>query len=300
MANPYTQVPINGYNSSPPPDDGSVTTTNKITWSGIKTKLADPLDTALADVDDNVAAAFLLSALGGLIAGFNTNYIMASNGSDQGKTLHFTGAGPYTLTLIDATVGTNPFVVSVENDSAGLLTITPHGTQTINGGGAGASIMLGPKMGGILLSDGSNFIYIGPTAGQYIDSGAKTLFFTGAPTGWAVDSTINDAGIQLVSGTPGVDAGSVAFSSIFTNITIAKANLPSYNMTITDPGHAHSALDHQSVTANTPGGTNIASSALQGQTTGSSVTGISVASAGSGTALNFSMKTAQANRCTKN
>lgn len=49
--NPYTSVSVSGYNSSPPADDGSQVAANKVTWAGIKTKLTDPLNTALAAID---------------------------------------------------------------------------------------------------------------------------------------------------------------------------------------------------------------------------------------------------------
>lgn len=57
----YSQVTVSGYNSSPPADDGSVTASNQVLWSTIKTKLSDPLKTALESIDDNVAAAIALA-----------------------------------------------------------------------------------------------------------------------------------------------------------------------------------------------------------------------------------------------
>ena len=58
-ANPYSSQTISGYNSSPPPDDGSQVTANKVTWnSTIKTKLADPLNTFAAAINSAVSSAF--------------------------------------------------------------------------------------------------------------------------------------------------------------------------------------------------------------------------------------------------
>lgn len=51
MGNPYTSQSISGYNSSPPPDDGSTVSTNRVTWTGIKTKLADPVSTLAQGID---------------------------------------------------------------------------------------------------------------------------------------------------------------------------------------------------------------------------------------------------------
>lgn len=58
FTNPYTAPSISGYNSSPPPDDGSETAANKVSWSTHKTKLADPIKT-LSETDvSNTTAAF--------------------------------------------------------------------------------------------------------------------------------------------------------------------------------------------------------------------------------------------------
>lgn len=54
---PYTEVNISGYNAAPPTDDGSTDSVNTITWAKIKEKLGDPLNTGIADLDDNVATA---------------------------------------------------------------------------------------------------------------------------------------------------------------------------------------------------------------------------------------------------
>src|SRR5258708_12526021 len=41
MGTKYSSQSASSYNSSPPPDDGSQVSANKITWAGIKPKLAD-------------------------------------------------------------------------------------------------------------------------------------------------------------------------------------------------------------------------------------------------------------------
>jgi len=54
----YTPVTITGYNTSPPPDDGSTGTDNQLAWSKHKDKLGDPLKTAVEAINTNVSAAF--------------------------------------------------------------------------------------------------------------------------------------------------------------------------------------------------------------------------------------------------
>ena len=54
----YTPVTVTGYNTSPPPDDGSTGTNNQLTWAKHKDKLGDPLKTAVEAINTNVSAAF--------------------------------------------------------------------------------------------------------------------------------------------------------------------------------------------------------------------------------------------------
>lgn len=57
--NPYSSqtVPAS-YNSSPPPDDGSLTANNLVTWSKHTGKIGDPLKTFVQNVNSAVLAAF--------------------------------------------------------------------------------------------------------------------------------------------------------------------------------------------------------------------------------------------------
>lgn len=54
----YTKPALSGYNSSPPPDDGSLVSANEIKWVTHKTKLTDPLKTYIDGVNNNVDTAF--------------------------------------------------------------------------------------------------------------------------------------------------------------------------------------------------------------------------------------------------
>ena len=53
----YTEVAISGYNTNPPPDDGSTLAANSVSWAKIKTKLFDPIRDGLQTIDDNIASA---------------------------------------------------------------------------------------------------------------------------------------------------------------------------------------------------------------------------------------------------
>lgn len=53
MATAYSEVTVASYNATPPTDDGSSGAANEINWAKVKTKLGDPLNTAIAAIDAN-------------------------------------------------------------------------------------------------------------------------------------------------------------------------------------------------------------------------------------------------------
>lgn len=61
-------------------------------------------------------------------------------------------------------------------------------------------------------------------------AGTKALFVqSSAPTGWTKDTTHNNKALRIVSGSAS-SGGSTAFTDVFKARTIAKENLPSYNL----------------------------------------------------------------------
>ena len=58
MGSKYSTVAISGYNSSPPDDDGTVSEANKVKYSTIKTKLDDPLKTAIESINTILVTHF--------------------------------------------------------------------------------------------------------------------------------------------------------------------------------------------------------------------------------------------------
>lgn len=56
--NPYTSQSISGYNSDPPPDDGTTGSDNLVTWAKHKTKLADPIKTLSEAINSQLTTAF--------------------------------------------------------------------------------------------------------------------------------------------------------------------------------------------------------------------------------------------------
>jgi hypothetical protein len=130
-------------------------------------------------------------------------------------------------------------------------------------------------------------------AWAYLPSGTAMMFVqTSAPTGWTKSTTHDNKALRVVSGTAS-SGGTTAFTSVFTSRTITTANMPSHTHGITDPGHTHSMTPTASTT-NAFGGTNSGSltnfaSSITG-TTASATTGITINSAGSGTAMDFAVQ----------
>jgi len=54
----YNSPTLSGYNSNPPPDDGTESAENEVTWAVIKTKLTDPLKDYSEAIDSATGLAF--------------------------------------------------------------------------------------------------------------------------------------------------------------------------------------------------------------------------------------------------
>lgn len=126
-------------------------------------------------------------------------------------------------------------------------------------------------------------------------SGTRMLFHqTTPPTGWTKDTTRNDKALRVVSGTVGEDGGTTAFSSVFAARTILKANLPSYNLVVTDTRTFQFTHRNDGATQNvSEGGEVAADNANETQTIdmASPTTGTIVAAlGGSGTAMDFAVQ----------
>ena len=167
MASPYTSTSVSGYNSSPPVDDGSQTSANRVKWSTIKTKLSDPLNTFAGAVNTALATAFG-KVLGG--AGVVSTAISYSVSTTNQSGLVKATASGITITTPDATDVGSPFVFQVLNLSSGDITLDGFSAQTVN---SVASITLPSGEGLTIWTDGSNWLAVGRRTGSlgrgYID-----------------------------------------------------------------------------------------------------------------------------------
>lgn len=154
MADPYTNVSVSGYNTNPPSDDGAQTEANRVKWSTIKSKLPDPLKTAIEAIDTNVGSAF--DKVSGGVVSKGVDYTVTS--SDQGKLIRCTASG-ITITTPNATSVGEPFQFFVLNDSTGDITVDGSGSQDIDGEN---NITIPPGGGVHLQTTGTNWY----TSGQ--------------------------------------------------------------------------------------------------------------------------------------
>lgn len=142
----YTSVSITGYNSNPPDDDGSQVSTNEISWSKHKTKLADPVKTAVESINTNVAAGFssiessVVPATTATIflqsaaptgwtkdttANLNDTALRLVTGTPSSSTVHSAFSTVFGLTATDAFTLTNTYIPS-HSHSNGSLTAASH------------------------------------------------------------------------------------------------------------------------------------------------------------------------------
>lgn len=119
MGSKYTSQSASGYNSSPPPDDGTQVAGNLVSWATQKTKLADPIknladgmNTALVEALDYSPRQITTSDT--VVAGDNGATVEISPSATTGVV----------VTLTSATTLTNNYRVWIKNSSPHQQTIT--------------------------------------------------------------------------------------------------------------------------------------------------------------------------------
>lgn len=135
MGTKYATVAVSGYNATPPSDDGTVSESNKVKWSTIKTKLPDPLKTALESINSNLATHFDR----GPVALITSTTLGATH---YGQMVQVSGSG-VTLTLTDAaTLTAGWFAEIVSTDPTNSVTLArATAADTINETSANVTIL---------------------------------------------------------------------------------------------------------------------------------------------------------------
>jgi hypothetical protein len=214
-------------------------------------------DDALIWTVDNISAP--TAAVSPVLSG---NVTIDSNTSSPALKITQTGTGPVLRVQDSADPDVTPFIVD-NAGQVGIGTATPVSALEV----ASPGVITG--------------------AWAYLPSGTAMMFVqTSAPTGWTKSTTHDNKALRVVSGTAG-SGGTTAFTSVFTSRTITTANMPSHTHTLTDPGHSHT------ITTNNIGSGGGSGSFVGGggsATTSTATTGITIANAGSGTAMDFAVQ----------
>jgi len=215
-------------------------------------------DDALIWTVDNISAP--TSAVSPVLSGSVT---IDSNTPTPALKITQTGTGPVLRVQDSADPDVTPFIV----DNAGTVGI---GTATPS----------------VALEIASPGVFKGAWA--YLPAGTAMIFVqTSAPTGWTKSTTHDNKALRVVSGAVG-SGGTTAFTSVFTARTITTANMPAHTHGVTDPSHNHSIIASGTSTTGGLQGTGSGTTALN--YTNYSTTGISIDSAGGGTAMDFAVQ----------
>lgn len=83
----------------------------------------------------------------------------------------------------------------------------------------------------------------GLQSGVTLASGTVSLFYqSAAPTGWTQVTSLNDYDMRLVSSGGGTTGGTTAYSTVFTNVTIAAPTISATTLSLSQiPSHNHQA-----------------------------------------------------------
>jgi microcystin-dependent protein len=207
----YSSVSASGFNSGPPSDDGSSTESNKVKWGTIKSKLADPLKTALDLINSRLVTHVDESARSVAV----DDQTIAG---DHLRTIQVTTSS-VTITLADATTMAAGYVVSIANQSSGSITVAlAASTDTIDGVTNTTNVIATKETRRYIVNAAATG-YLTAATGNEIPAGAMMDFGgTAAPGGWLscdgsnVSRTTYAKLFAAISTTWGAGDGSMTFA----------------------------------------------------------------------------------------
>ncbi len=132
MGSPYVSQASSGYNSSPPPDDGSTVAANKEKWSDVKTKLGDPVKNLADAINTQLRTALDVSP-----TTTASNY--TTQAADHLKPIEVTGTTTIKLgdcaSMIAQAIGyqTTIYNKGTNTVTVGVITATDTLAGTVNG-----------------------------------------------------------------------------------------------------------------------------------------------------------------------
>ena len=141
MGTPYPNTTASGYNASPPADDGSVTSANKVKWATIKTQLSDPLN-----VVDGAINTALRTALNVTPTSQSSAYTTTT--ADHQRPIEVTGTTTISLgdaaTMVAASMG---YEVPIINTGVATVTVAVITAANTLAGKANGTLKLAPLQG---------------------------------------------------------------------------------------------------------------------------------------------------------
>lgn len=198
MGTKYATVSVSGYNSSPPADNGSTDATNQILWSTIKTKLPDPLKTAIEAVN-SALVSYTDTSVRSITASDSTV------AGDHLKTVQTASSvtAVVTISLMDATTAAAGYMVRVHNGGLANLTVgRATGTDTINGALKNVVLGLGQSALFVVNSTTNGYLMVGgntPITDATDPSKQLKFDVSGITTGTVRTLTVPDVSDTLVT-----------------------------------------------------------------------------------------------------
>lgn len=202
MGTKYIDKSATNYNATPPVDDGTVSEANKVKWSTIKTKLADPVKTQADAISDALVTHFDNGP-----TALTTNTTL--DATHYGKIIQVSGSS-VTLTLTDAaTLGAGWYCRIVNTDAANTIAIArATGGDTINATAANITLGLSATIDVFVIAAGNGFRAI-----QFVTQGAGSLGVIPLPRLLRVAEVTNTASSLTISSSPStlttIDCGTV-------------------------------------------------------------------------------------------
>lgn len=193
MGTKYATVTVSGYNASPPADDGSTSASNQVKWDTIKTKLPDPLNTALAAINSGLVSAFDYSARS-ITTGDTTI------ASDHMRTIEVapTVSSVVTINLGDAATMAASYTVNIVNRSNFTAVIgRATASDTINAVAANDALNALSAVTYKVNSTSNGYVTVGNTATAPTSAqGASLVLITRQTVSTAVASVDFTSGIS--------------------------------------------------------------------------------------------------------
>jgi len=181
-------------------------TDSAVTEAGFKTAIANMRDFLAALLGTAGTQAAALTAMGAALNGVvakTAAYTLAA--ADRGKLIDAT-SGTWTLTLLAAATAGDGFVFAIRNSGAGVITIDPNSTETIDGA---ATITLAAGESFLCVCNGTSWKTVSKATALTSAAIIAALTFTPAA------NTHNHAGVYV-----GVDNGSTNIGSIITGAIV--------------------------------------------------------------------------------